>query len=192
MFEVSDRVGVSLWTQEVWNLLGIIIGGEITHSKILVNHNCAVLGSSIHTTESWNLLGARPAEMLCLKGIWAAQIWVLLWIQNSHIRLAVSFLESNFMHSCLFIHVTAVVLSEKVMYFVIRPPTLYASNTIMNSLAWFTGISVCGTNNICCWFHEQLCSHDMIMPPLYFTDNNYLIFISNLPSQVFNASIFCC
>ena len=134
MFEVSDRVGVSLWTQEVWNLLGIIIG--------------------------------------------------------------VSFLESDFMHSCLFIHchytyVTAVV-SEKVMYFVIRPPTLYASNTIMNSLASFTGIGVCGTNDICCWFHGQLCRHDMIMPPLYFTDNNYLKFISNLPFQVFNASIFCC
>ena len=153
MFEVSDKVGVSLWTREVWNLLGIIIGGEISHSMILINHGCAVLGSSIHTAESWNLLEVRPAEMLCLTGIWAAQIWVILWIQNSHIRLAVSFLESNFMHSCLFIHVTAVVLSEKIlacflleffrkffsansiannpkninaiMCFVIRPPPLY-------------------------------------------------------------------
>ena len=43
---------------------------------------------------------ANMSKMLCLPVIWAAKIWVLLWIQNSHTRLAVPLLENNFMSHC--------------------------------------------------------------------------------------------
>ena len=67
----------------------------------------------LHSQKS--LVLASIQWKLCLPGIWAAEICLLLWIQNSHIFLAISLLESDFMLPCLFIYVTAVVLPEKIL-----------------------------------------------------------------------------
>ena len=67
----------------------------------------------LHSQKS--LVLASIQWKLCLPGIWAAEICLLLWIQNSHIFLAISLHESDFMLPCLFIYVTAVVLPEKIL-----------------------------------------------------------------------------
>ena len=69
--------------------------------------------TKLHSQKS--LVLASIQWKLYFPGIWAAEICLLIWIQNSHIFLAISLHESDFMLPYVFIYVTAVVLPEKIL-----------------------------------------------------------------------------
>ena len=71
-----------------------------------------IFGSSIHSAEAWNFLEARSAKILCLPGIWAAEI--SFWLFH--------YMKSDIMPPpCLFIHCSGVVRKN--------PDMLFASNS---------------------------------------------------------------